>query len=66
VRSDPAGVSLQLLASEADLDAGELAAIQLALMEHDSLLPIDDAAGRSAASRLGIANTGTLGCPRIR
>lgn len=61
VRSAPFGVPLQLAANESDLDAGELAANRLALAEHDSLLLIDDAAGRSVASRLGVANTGTLG-----
>ncbi len=38
-----------------------MAAIQIALAEHDSLLLIDEAAGRFVASRLGVANTGTLG-----
>jgi predicted nucleic acid-binding protein len=61
IRSAPFGVPLQLAANESDLDAGEPAAIQLALSEHDSLLLIDEAAGRSVASRLGLANTGTLG-----
>lgn len=61
VRSAPTAAPLQLPANEADLDAGELAAIRLALSEHDSLLLIDEAAGRTVASRLGVANTGTLG-----
>ena len=43
------------------MDAGEAAAIELALAEKDSLLLIDDAAGRAVATRLGVANTGTLG-----
>ncbi len=43
------------------LDAGEQAAIRLALVEHDVLVLIDEAMGRPVASRLGIANTGTLG-----
>lgn len=45
----------------ADVDAGEAAAIRIAVGEADSLLLIDDAAGRAVASRLGMANTGTLG-----
>lgn len=61
VRSVPIDGSLLLEASESELDAGEVAAIQLALAEHDSLLLIDEAAGRAVASRLGVANTGTLG-----
>src|ERR1039458_9710793 len=61
VRPAPPGDTPQLAAHEADLDGGELAAIRLALMERDSLLLIDEAAGRGVASRLGIANTGTLG-----
>ena len=47
--------------TEAELDAGEQAAIRLALVEHDVLLLIDEAIGRSVAAQLGIANTGTLG-----
>ena len=58
-------VSISLLlsreASESNLDAGEVAAIQLALVEQGSLLLIDEAAGRVVAARLGVANTGTLG-----
>ena len=55
------GEPLRLEASESELDAGEVAAIQLALAEKDCLLLIDEAAGRTVASRLGVANTGTLG-----
>jgi predicted nucleic acid-binding protein len=44
-----------------NLDAGEEAAIRLALSEQGSVLLIDDSAGRSAADRLGVPNTGTLG-----
>ncbi len=61
VRSVSVGEPLRLVASESDLDAGEVAAIQIALAEHDSLLLIDEVAGRTVASRLGVANTGTLG-----
>jgi predicted nucleic acid-binding protein len=61
VRAAPVGDPFRLQAAEPDLDAGEVAAIQLALAEHDSLLLIDEAAGRAVASRLGVANTGTLG-----
>ena len=43
------------------MDAGEIAAISVALGESDSLLLIDESAGRMVASRLGVANTGTLG-----
>ena len=61
VRSAPFGASIALADEYSDLDAGERAAIQLALDEPGSLLLIDEAAGRSAATRLGISNTGTLG-----
>lgn len=44
-----------------NLDPGETAAIHLALAEPGSLLLIDEAAGREYATKLGIANTGTLG-----
>jgi predicted nucleic acid-binding protein len=47
--------------NESALDEGEAAAIRLALSEPDSLLLIDESAGRSVATRLGVANTGTLG-----
>lgn len=46
------------------LDPGERAAITLAQLEPDALLLIDDAAGRTEASRRGILNTGTLGILR--
>ena len=58
VRTASAGVRPHL---SVDLDSGELAAILLALHEPDALLLIDEAAGRNAASGLGLANTGTLG-----
>lgn len=61
VRSVPVGDPLRLEVSESGLGAGEVAAIQLALAERNSLLLIDEAAGRTVASRLGVANTGTLG-----
>lgn len=46
------------------LDPGERAAITLAQSEPGALLLIDDAAGRTEASRRGILNTGTLGILR--
>lgn len=52
---------MRLEAGEPDLDPGEIAAIHLAMAEFDSLLLIDEAAGRAVASRLAVANTGTLG-----
>lgn len=64
VRSRPVESSVRAAHSEAHLDAGERAAIQLAQTKNDALLLIDEAAGRSAASQLGIPNTGTLGILR--
>jgi predicted nucleic acid-binding protein len=46
------------------LDPGERAAILLAQQETGALLLIDDAAGRSEATRRGISSTGTLGILR--
>ena len=46
------------------LDPGERAAILLAQQEAGALLVIDDAAGRSEATRRGIPSTGTLGILR--
>jgi predicted nucleic acid-binding protein len=46
------------------LDAGEREAIQIAAGDPNSLLLIDDAAGRQAAAALGITLTGTLGILR--
>ncbi len=46
------------------LDPGERAAILLAQQEAGTLLLIDDAAGRSEATRRGIPSTGTLGILR--
>lgn len=43
------------------LDSGEIAAIALAEAASDSLLLIDDAAGRAEAVRRGIQTLGTLG-----
>jgi predicted nucleic acid-binding protein len=45
----------------ADIDAGEAAAIALALDRDADLLLIDDAAGRRAAGELGVSVRGTLG-----
>ena len=47
------------------LEAGEHAAIQLALAQTQALLLLDDAAGRKEAQRLGLANIGTLGLLRL-
>ena len=46
------------------LDPGERAAILLAQQEAGALLLIDDAAGRSEATRRGIPSPGTLGILR--
>jgi predicted nucleic acid-binding protein len=48
-----------------ELDAGERAAIQLAQSEDESLLLVDDAAGRRAAQSLGLPSIGTLGVLRL-
>jgi predicted nucleic acid-binding protein len=56
VESAPDGTTI-----DAVLDAGEAAAIRLALARPDCLLLIDDAEGRSVASKLRIPTTGTLG-----
>jgi predicted nucleic acid-binding protein len=56
VESAPERISI-----DAVLDAGEAAAIRLALTKRDCLLLIDESEGRAAASRLRIPNTGTLG-----
>ena len=61
VRSAPEAASIQVGIYESTLGDGEAAAIRLALSEPDSLLLIDETAGRSVATRLGVANTGTLG-----
>jgi predicted nucleic acid-binding protein len=61
IRSPLSGTNLPAALTEADLDAGEQAAIQLALAERDVLLLIDEATGRSVASLLGVPTTGTLG-----
>lgn len=45
----------------AEIDAGEAAAVALALDRDADLLLIDDAAGRRAAGALGVAVRGTLG-----
>lgn len=46
---------------EAEVDAGEAAAIALALQTKSDLLIIDDLAGRRSASRLNLNITGTVG-----
>lgn len=61
VRPAATNVRLPVQVGEDQLDAGEIAAIAVALGEDDSLLLIDESAGRIVASRLGVANTGTLG-----
>jgi predicted nucleic acid-binding protein len=48
-----------------ELDAGERAAIQLAQLEEESLLVMDDATGRREAQLLGLPNIGTLGVLRL-
>jgi predicted nucleic acid-binding protein len=58
VRSAPSGTVPPF---SVDLDAGEEAAIRLALVERESLLLIDESAGRLVADKLGVPNTGTLG-----
>jgi predicted nucleic acid-binding protein len=55
VREDQNDAALQ------QLDPGERAAILLAQEGPDTLLLIDDAAGRAEANRRNIPNTGTLG-----
>jgi predicted nucleic acid-binding protein len=61
VRPAAATTRLPLQIGEDELDAGEIAAISVALGESNRLLLIDESAGRMVASRLGVANTGTLG-----
>ena len=52
VRTVPFGSAVRSTPGSVGLDAGEQAAIRLALAEREVLLLIDDAAGRSAASQL--------------
>jgi predicted nucleic acid-binding protein len=61
VREEGHGEASELAEILAEVDAGEAAAIRIAVGEAGGLLLIDDAAGRAVASRLGMANTGTLG-----
>ena len=61
VKSAPVSLVIPAGLTEETLDSGEAAAIRLALLESGSLLLIDEALGRSAATKLGISNTGTLG-----
>jgi len=56
IEAAPEGIAIDVV-----LDAGEAAAIRLALAEPQCLLLIDESEGRSVASKLGIPNTGTLG-----
>jgi predicted nucleic acid-binding protein len=69
-RSHPAWLQVRQVRIEhedlalSQLDPGERAAILLAQRETDELLLIDDAAGRSEATRRGIPSTGTLGILR--
>lgn len=44
-----------------ELDRGEIEAVSLAMERRSELLIIDEAAGRSAASALGLEITGTMG-----
>lgn len=44
-----------------ELGPGEHAALALAQENEDSLVLLDDAAARAAASAIGVATTGTLG-----
>ena len=46
---------------QANLDAGESAAIALCLSEKADALPIDEALGRKVAEELGLRTVGTLG-----
>jgi predicted nucleic acid-binding protein len=70
VRSHPAWLETRNVRTVHDdaalgqLDPGERAAILLAQQETGALLLIDDAAGRSEATRRGISSTGTLGILR--
>jgi predicted nucleic acid-binding protein len=60
---DPGGDALSRI--RADLDAGERAALALALEMDADLVLIDDAAGRREAVSLGIKVTGTIGVLRL-
>jgi predicted nucleic acid-binding protein len=46
---------------EGDLDAGEAAALALAVERHADLVLLDEIRGRSVARRLGLAALGTVG-----
>lgn len=62
IEIDPtADESAQMLALADELDAGEAAAIALALLRHADLLLIDDLDGRRAATACGLSIRGTLG-----
>lgn len=54
-------VTTPLPIPEPALGPGEQAALALALLSPGSLVLLDDAAGRTAARRLGVSVTGTLG-----
>jgi predicted nucleic acid-binding protein len=58
VRSIPGGT---VDPATAGLDAGEQAAIAIAMMIHDALLLMDERAGVAVARAKGLAATGTLG-----
>lgn len=61
VRQRPFGAAARKEIEALGLDAGEQAAIEVALAEPGSLLLIDESAGRAAAAQFGINHTGTLG-----
>jgi len=58
---DPPEESIRYIQERFKLDPGETTAIALALSHPDSMLIIDEVAGRRVAKELGIQITGTLG-----
>ena len=61
LRIVPVSDAARALPFEVHLDAGETAALCLAREIHADLVLLDERRGRSAAARLGLAVTGTLG-----